>query len=155
MIKLNLGSGSQPLPDFINLDIKNNNSIFPLDYPNNFVDEIRASHILEHFSYGESINALKEWTRVLKPGGTLKIAVPDFAIIAEAFSNGMNDKRLMESYCMGGQTDEYDYHKSIWHMEKICNMLDVIGYENMERWTSEIKDCASLQISLNVKGTKK
>ena len=154
MIKLNLGSGSNPLPDFINLDVKTGNSIYPLEYPNNFADEIRASHVLEHFDYAESIAVLREWTRVLKRGGTLKIAVPDFSIIAQGFSNGLNDKRTLESYLFGGQTDEYDYHKSMWHGEKLCTLLHVIGYENMERWESEIKDCASYQISLNVKGTK-
>lgn len=154
MIRLNLGSGCIPLPGYLNLDANTNDSIFPLDYKDNTVDEIRASHVLEHFGFREAVTVLKEWTRVIKPGGVLKIAVPDFSIIAEGFTNGKNDKAVLEAYIMGGQTDGYDFHKSIWHGEKLCTILSVLGYNNLERWESEVADCASYQLSLNVKGTK-
>ena len=41
----------------------------------NTVDEIYASHVLEHLPYGNK--ALEEWLRVLKPGGMLTVIVPD------------------------------------------------------------------------------
>ena len=42
----------------------------------NSVDEIYASHMLEHLPYGNT--ALQEWLRVLKPGGMLTVIVPDW-----------------------------------------------------------------------------
>ena len=154
MIRLNLGSGTQPLPGYLNLDIDDNNPVYPLSYENNSVDEIRASHILEHFSICDSIDVICEWHRVLKAGGELKIAVPDFALIAEAFLNGLNPNLRYEEYLMGGQTDEYDYHKSLWTEDKLRSILTCLGYTDIVRWHSEIQDCASLPISLNLKGTK-
>jgi len=152
MIKLNLGSGSQPLPGFINLDIDDNNPVFPLPYENNSINEIRASHILEHFGIQDSVAVLAEWTRVLKPHGKLKIAVPDFDLLASALYS--NDRILIERMIFGGQTDEYDYHKSLWTYEKLHNILSCLGYTDIVRWHSEISDCASLNISLNLEGIK-
>ena len=41
----------------------------------NTVDEVYASHVLEHLPFGNK--ALEEWLRVLKPGGMLTVVVPD------------------------------------------------------------------------------
>ena len=45
------------------------------------VDLIHASHFLEHLSYDEGLRFLKECRRVLKPGGTLRLAVPDAQLL--------------------------------------------------------------------------
>jgi predicted SAM-dependent methyltransferase len=154
-IRLNLGSGSQPLPGYLNLDISDNNPVYPLPYADNSIDEIRASHILEHFGKVESAAVLNEWHRVLKVGGILKIAVPDFAVIAEAYTNGQNPEFPFESVVMGGQSDQYDFHKSMWDLRKLFNVFTCLGYTNIVRWVSEIQDCASLNISLNLQGEKR
>ena len=36
-------------------------------YPDGVADEIRASHVLEHFSHTITLDVLREWARVLKP----------------------------------------------------------------------------------------
>ena len=77
MLKLNIGAGSTIISGFTPIDRKLGSEAYPLSYPDNSVDEIRASHILEHFSFAHAQQALKEWTRVLKPGGRIRIAVPD------------------------------------------------------------------------------
>ena len=103
MIRLNLGSGALPLPGYLNLDINENNPVYPLPYEDSSVDEIRASHILEHFSHREAERVIAEWTRVIKPNGTIKIAVPDFRLIAECYLNGLNPHLPIEGYLMGGK----------------------------------------------------
>src|SRR3972149_4441120 len=47
-----------------------------INYPDESVDALYASHLLEHLSFTETLNVLKEWRRVLKPGGKLTINVP-------------------------------------------------------------------------------
>jgi 2-polyprenyl-3-methyl-5-hydroxy-6-metoxy-1,4-benzoquinol methylase len=56
------------------------------------VDVIRASHILEHFP-AQVPAVLKHWAAKLKPGGVLKIAVPDFAWIAQAYLDRRRARR--------------------------------------------------------------
>ncbi|MBK8285344.1 MAG: methyltransferase domain-containing protein [Ahniella sp.] len=49
-------------------------------------DLIYASHVLEHFDWRHELPpVLKEWRRVLKPGGELHVSVPDLAILCRLF----------------------------------------------------------------------
>lgn len=151
-LKLNLGSGEQPLPGYENLDRRTGREIFPLDYPDGVADEVRASHVLEHFPHAQIQTILKEWARVLRPGGILKIAVPDFQWIAQAYLDGK--QAPIEGYCMGGQVDADDYHKALFDEETLADLLRGAGLFGVTRWQSEIQDCASLPVSLNLQAVK-
>jgi len=87
-IKLHLGCGEKVIDGFVNIDV------FPypgvtvgfaekLDFDDNSVDLIYASHLLEHYPKDETVPVLEEWHRVLKLGGILRVAVPDFAKAVE------------------------------------------------------------------------
>jgi len=151
-MKLNLGSGSLELEDYENIDIKNGKQAYPLDVPDGSCEEIRASHLLEHFGMAESIDVMRHWVSKLKPGGVLKIAVPDFAKIADAY---VNSKQMnIGGYLMGGQSDKDDYHKAIFDRTALEQLMTQAGLSDIQEWTSEITDCASLPVSLNLQGTK-
>ena len=47
-----------------------------LPFPDNYADQIRAIHVIEHFYAWEVSDIVKEWVRVLKPGGDLAIECP-------------------------------------------------------------------------------
>lgn len=151
MLKLNLGSGSQQIEGYINLDVSQGDVIFPLPYKD--VDEIRASHVLEHFGICESIDVMFNWVDALKPGGVMKIAVPDFEDIVRRMAS--DEHSDYECYIMGTQNDPYDYHKSIWSNKKLRIVMEGIGLEALQTWQSEIEDCATYPFSLNLKGTKR
>lgn len=151
-MKLNLGGGNQKIPGFINIDRLNGQEAYPLPaYADGSVDEIRASHILEHFGHREVPEVLKEWVRVLKPGGVLKIAVPDFDYLVQH----RHDELPLESYLMGGQSDQNDYHKSIFSERKLRDLMRYVGLTDVTRWQSELQDSASLPVSLNLQGVKR
>ena len=151
-MKLNLGSGEQPLDGYTNLDGAKGDSIFPLPFGDGAADEIRASHVLEHFGMSDVPKVLAEWNRVLAPGGTLKIAVPDFRTVAQRYLAGTPEPTA--GYIMGGQTDERDFHKALFDRETLVKHLSDIGLVLLSEWKSEIQDCASLPISLNLQGRK-
>ena len=89
-MKLNVGCGNKKLKNWLNLDI---NPLFQpeiirdlrrgLPWSNDVFDEIRAHHILEHFSGEDFIFIMNEFHRVLKPEGFVDIELPmgDNAII--------------------------------------------------------------------------
>jgi len=151
-IKLNLGSGEFPIDGYTNIDRKTGQEAYPLDYEDGSVDEIRASHILEHFGLGEVSDVLNNWVSKLKPGGLLKIAVPDFNKIVELYKAG--DPKIA-GYVCGGQIDENDYHKSVFEVNLLTKMFEDAGLVDILHWESEIKDCASLPVSLNMQAHKR
>lgn len=157
-MKLNLGSGKTLLDGYENLDGKKGDIIYPLRFDADVADEIRASHVLEHFSHHQTSEILWDWARVLKPGGWLKIAVPDFDWILNKRNrqiwDGKEPDAIFESYLFGGQVDENDYHKALFDVKKLEKLLQTCGLINIQRWTSEIQDCASLPVSLNLMGQK-
>jgi predicted SAM-dependent methyltransferase len=53
--------------------------------PNESVDNVYCSHTLEHFSFQEADLVLKEFMRVLKPGGGVRIIVPNLRLKIEDY----------------------------------------------------------------------
>ena len=100
--KLNIGCGPDPtkcLPKpWLNIDAAGEGAdflcdvrILPDEWSGQF-GEVRASHVLEHFFLRELPQVLMEWIRVLEPMGTLRIIVPDLAVIVRALVEGKDVK---------------------------------------------------------------
>lgn len=151
-VKLNLGAGETKIPDYVSIDRKLGTEVFPLAYEDGSVDEIRVSHVLEHFSHREAFGVVKHWVEKLRPGGRLRVAVPDFEYIAREYLRG--EPIPSQLYMFGGQVDENDYHKSGFDSETLDEAMIAAGLERLHSWKSEIEDCASLPVSLNRAGYK-
>ncbi len=84
-VKLNLGCGERKKEGYINVDWKSGLSpevvhdlnVVPYPFPDNFADLIEADHILEHLD--KTFFIMREFHRILKPGGLLKVKVPHFS----------------------------------------------------------------------------
>jgi hypothetical protein len=160
-IRLNLGAGPNELPGYFNIDKsyetntfqRGSCEVYPLaQFLDESVDEIRASHILEHFSHRQTADVLREWVRVLKPGGVLKVAVPNFEWITNRYRDG--DEINVQGYLMGGHVDKNDHHGAIFDREGLEAAFESLGLVDIKSWQSEINDCAALPVSLNLQGTK-
>lgn len=168
-VRLNLGAGDWCLKGYINVDRqfqpaqhlgdddiwRDGAWVFPLTgYHDSSVDEIRASHVLEHFSHQQTAAVLAEWIRVLKPNGVLKVAVPDFAKIAAWYNSDPNSQLPIQGYLMGGHVDENDHHGAIFDRDGLTAAFEALGLVDIGPWESEVQDCASLPVSLNLMGRK-
>ena len=150
-IRLNIGAGSTQIPGFTPLDIKDGQPAYPLKYADASVEEIYASHVLEHIPHTETVRCLAEWVRVLKPGGVLRIAVPDATKIM-----AMDDMHPLKSaFLMGGQTDEHDYHKAVFTFRSLERKLSGLGMEGIKSFEPTVEDCSRWEISLNVECRKR
>ncbi len=168
-MKLHLG-GTQPHPDWHIFDIEARPEVdFVGDasdlsqFADNSIEEIYASHILEHFHYaldGELLAVLKEWHRVLVPQGMLYISVPDLRKICWLFLNpdlNMHDRRILLAALYGGHINAYDVHRAGFDLEILTYFLREAGfsaYEQVEEFglfadTSRMR-IQGVLISLNV-----
>lgn len=163
--RVNLGCGDNLMPGYLNLDLKFGHAIYPLhemyldregrqvELVAGGLEEIRASHVLEHFSHRTTRAVLADWVAHLRPGGLLRIAVPDFGRIARAYAGG--EALPVAAFVLGGQKDEHDYHQALFDEPQLRGLLEEAGIERIRPWLSPINDCASLAISLNLMGTKR
>lgn len=83
-VYLHMGCGPQILPGFVNIDgYYEDPRVFKADIGNKLpfwdgtVKGIYSSHSLEHLPIRKAQLALKNWAKLLMPGGTLYLAVPD------------------------------------------------------------------------------
>lgn len=152
-IRLNLGCGKHRIEGWVNIDRADGMEAYPLpQYADNSVDDIRASHILEHFGYEDTINVLREWHRVLRPGGRIHVSVPDFDKIVHMYETGSDMNA--ESYLFGGHKSKDDHHGAYFNETKVRQLLMVAGFVKVKPWVSDIADTAQHPVSLNLMGIK-
>ena len=107
-------------------------------FQDNTFDEIYASHIVEHLDYVHVLDStLKEWRRVLKPGGKISISVPNLDFLAGlllAKNRTSPEQRFFVMRMMfGGHIDKYDYHLVGLNEEILTAYLLAANYENIKR----------------------
>jgi hypothetical protein len=149
-MKLNIGSGSVPIPGYESIDRIYGKEAYPLDVPDCSVEEIIASHILEHFPHGVAQEVLAHWVSKLQYGGCIKISVPDFSYIAQQYLN--NKPINIQALVMGSQSDENDFHGTIFDEDCLRDAMISAGLERIGRWKPELNNCAGEPYSLNLLG---
>lgn len=146
---LNAGSGqrpykSTPLIRWINMDI---NPKWEPDvvgdwndlgmFADNSMSLVMSWHSIEHVGCGEADSFIKEAYRVLKPGGSLIVVVPDPKAIAQRFLLGQIDEYIYNVNTYGAYMDsEADRHRwsfsrqGLWdYLKRLCAWKDVHAFD--------------------------
>jgi predicted SAM-dependent methyltransferase len=63
----------------------------PLPYPDQSADAVYSSHTLEHLYLAQAQALLGECRRVLRPGGILRLALPDAEMWMSEYAQGVGD----------------------------------------------------------------
>jgi SAM-dependent methyltransferase len=181
-MKLNLGSGGTPIPGYASVDIRVSSgaaylrSVADLScFADGSVEEIYASHILEHLMPGQKLSwdalpeaepgerekALCEWNRVLKPGGKMIVCVPDMVVLGRIVAEAGNEV-VPEALCciFGGHTDPHNRHYYGYTEFTLTKLLERFGFGRFRRLgfpaLDLIKDdasnamCRQWHVSLNM-----
>ena len=138
--KLHLGCGNIHLKDFCNVDILPTIAVDVIsdisklsNFKNDSIELIYACHVLEHFSHDEAVKVLKRWFEVIKPGGELRISVPDIDRIVKIYSKNWQHFQTPGNtpwigLLYGGQGDPYDFHKTGFNFCWMKYLLEEIGF---------------------------
>ena len=102
-VRLNWGCGSEPPPrGWVNSDIKTApgidiaaNILDGLPIEDESIDYVVSIHALPELKLDEQVPALTELRRVLKPGGVLRLSLPNLLLGVEAYNRGDRDYFLI------------------------------------------------------------
>jgi len=140
-IMIHLGCGDIASPEFINVDARpgphihyicdvRDLSIFTDDY----ADLVYACHVLEHIRHRALRKTLWEWRRIIKPGGVLRLSVPDFDKIVHIYESSDHDINSILGPLMGGQGYRYNIHCSVFNHNYLTDRLKEVGFSEVRKW---------------------
>ncbi|GAI82017.1 unnamed protein product [marine sediment metagenome] len=143
MRRLNMGCQLDKKPQdegWVNIDCRPecepdlvHDLVYPLPYEDNSVDEILAKDILEHLSWRKVPDVLKDWLRVLKPGGEIYIQTPDLAMIAHYILIGKLWTWKQISYWIyGEQNVKENGHMSGFTTPTLARLITEVGFRIKE-----------------------
>lgn len=148
---LNVGCGSHFHKDWTNVDFVStgegvlaHNLLQGIPFADESFEVVYHSHVLEHFLRKDGINFLRECNRVLKPGGTVRIAIPDLEKITR---NYLHFLEVLQT----NPGDEYQQACYDWMMLEMYdqtvrntsggNMLDYLAQKRMINQDFVIERC--------------
>lgn len=136
MLKLNLGCGKARYDGFINIDIEE--SLHPdvlcdfrksLPYEDKSVDSILLIHTIEHIEAKYHVDMLFEFNRVLRVGGGLTIAYPEFSKCAMNYINNYRGQReFWKNTLYGRQLYPADFHVTLMDTDEFKCVLRDCGF---------------------------
>lgn len=177
---LHLGCGDLIIPGFWNIDAMFSSAsdvaarVDRIKLADNTVGTIYCAHVFEHISRPCSEATLRQWHRVLRPGGKIYIACPDLEALAKLYlerlgsqdtPQGKRQIDLITGVIFGGQHNRYNFHNSGWSFATLRKLLEDVGFGSVRRFAPDdicfrpFSDASSASIdgvavSLNVEATK-
>lgn len=148
--KLDICGGRNPInpKEYLNVDLAPLPKVdlifdlrkkFPID--SGMIAEIFSAATLEHFRKDDNLHILREFHRILMPGGLLRISTPDIEAIAKGLLAGDNldiiNQHFFGKY-KSDETEDLDLHRWMFPAEKMMDVLRAIGFVNVERIPMDI-----------------
>ena len=154
-LRLNLGCGHIPLDGYVNVDSRELPGVDVLadvrhlPFDPDTVDEIYGAHLLEHFPLDELERVvLPKWRALLRPGGTLRLVVPDSGAMLDEYAAGrfsFDDLRLVT---FGDQEYDGDFHFTMFTPESLAELLKVAGFEDVQVLETGRRNGACLEMEV-------
>ncbi len=141
VVKLSIGAGlhtKKPLDEWINMDGCVNPEIdlvctfdkIPL--PDKCVDVMELGDVIEHLVMWERDKILKEWFRLLKIGGSIRVSTPNLHRTMVDYANGKMDLKLAIQNIYAWMTTPYEQHYYTYTVETLTAVLEEYGFGNID-----------------------
>jgi predicted SAM-dependent methyltransferase len=130
-LRLHLGCGWKRFEGYTNIDLWITDAtdlicdVTRLPWPDISVDIIESHHLIEHISHKRIRRTLREWHRVLKPGGKLVLECPHLDLTIKEYLAG-NEERLINIF--GQQRAHGDAHLYGFNPQRLRRLLEETGF---------------------------
>lgn len=134
-MKLHLGCGKRRMDGYINVDVPGSGAdvecdVQELPWPDGVADEVLAVHVLEHIPMLNAALVVKEWARVLAPGGEMVLELPCRDKVFGMIAQGVDDPRLVLFPLYGDPRTHRttaDVHRWIWSKVEVALLMRDAG----------------------------
>lgn len=139
MRRLHIGAGRVYIPGWTNIDLFDTHQadvycdLTRLPFDPGIFDMVYASHVLEHVHRKQVLATLFHWGQMLKSGGILRLAVPNFAAVAKRYEAVGNLEELM-GLLYGGQNHPRNNHFVTFDRKTLTESLIRSGLCNVVEW---------------------
>jgi predicted SAM-dependent methyltransferase len=160
-LRLHIGCGEHPLPGWLNIDrvarapgVVTDIDATCLPCADASVESVLAEHVFEHFSFDEEGKVWREMARVLLPGGTLTVEVPDFEWVCATFLAAHDEWRafyvvghpdhyggcgraldqrwgILQTMFFGNQNGAGQFHRSAYTEGKLRAIAGALGFRGI------------------------
>jgi glycosyltransferase involved in cell wall biosynthesis len=147
-LKVKIGMPEVNVPDFLSLGTHPDAILkcdpIKIDFEQSSISQILVLHLFEHISPYESLTVLKNWFRLLRPGGKLIIETPDMENLCSEFLFSDKTKKYEVLNCMYGLLDGYvgetvpRLHSYAWCPETLEDHLYYSGFIDVKVSAAEI-----------------
>lgn len=100
------------------------------------IAEVFSAATLEHFRKHHNEHILREFFRILRPGGLLRVCTPDLEAIARGLLHG-EDLGLINQHFFGKfkeeDTDDFDVHRWMYPAKAMVETLQRIGFVSVQQ----------------------
>lgn len=106
---------------------------FGIPFDDNTVDFVYSSHFLEHLYRADAQRILQESFRVLKPGGTIRVSVPDLEYAVSLYHAGKRHEMLGNYFFVEDDDSHYARHKYMYDFALLSEALSSAGFRDIRR----------------------
>lgn len=100
----------------------------PLPFSDSEFDELHAFHLLEHLERPKIGPAIREWMRVVRPGGLLRISVPNLTFASKlVFDGNIRDYLTALVMIYGDDHQDHMHHHIGFTVEALRQLLEEAG----------------------------
>jgi hypothetical protein len=128
--RVEIGSGGSPSPGYVHVDVDPDSAALDflrsghtLPFPDGWSDEVLSVHMIEHVPPPVLKATLREWLRVLRNGGTVRIHTPNGDVLGRA----LIDESGTSNRFWAIQSAIFGYGKAAEHAtgpEQLTNSVD-------------------------------
>lgn len=129
------------LPDFIAI-LKSNrfvfhNLLYGIPFADNSIDVMFSAHFLEHIFKEQAQALLREAERTLKPGGRVRLIVPDLAHAFSLYQQGEKEKAL-DLFYLESCAGQMGTHKYLYDYVLLERALLEAGFTQVEQCAFQV-----------------